>query len=74
MGRSVFFTVFFLLVFMPAIQASEKPVKAGKKNIRTHCRAKTVVSHYPVIKLNNKDSEKNKHLKKSRKGKYCFPV
>lgn len=74
MGRSVFLTVFFLLVFIPLVQGAEKPVKAGKNNHRTHCRAKTVVSRYPVLKLNKKDSENHKNLKKSKKGKYCFPV
>jgi len=74
MVRSVFLTISFLLVFLPAVQASEKPVKTGKNNSRAHCRAKTVVSRYPVIKLNKKDSEKNLNRKKSKKGKYCFPV
>jgi hypothetical protein len=74
MGRSIILIFSFLLVFLPAVQASEKPVKAGKINSRTHCRAKTVVSRYPVLKLNKKDSEKNKNHKKSNKGKYCFPV
>lgn len=73
MGRSLILTISFLF-FLTAVQASEKPTRAGKKNARTHCKAKTVVSHYPVIVFNKKDSEKKKNFKKSGKGKYSFPV
>ena len=74
MGRPGFLTVFFLMVFIPAVMASEKPAKISKKNSRTHCRAKTVIRRYPVVILNKKEAEKNKKLGKSKRGKYSFPV
>jgi hypothetical protein len=74
MGRSVFFAFFLLLVFFPCVHASEKPVKAGKKNAGTRCRAKTVVSRYPVIKLNKKVSEKGKSTQKSKRHSHSFPL
>jgi|GEM_PF-3524549 len=74
MGRPVFLTIIFLLAFMPVVNGSERPVKAAKKNARTHCRAKTVVTHYPVIKLKKMDSDDSKNHKKSKLRKHSFPV
>jgi len=74
MTRSEFLGMIFLSVIAPALPASDKPVKTGKKSSRSSCRARRVVYHYPVLKLNKKESEKNKNTGKSKKRRFRFPV
>ena len=74
MKRSEFLGLIFLSALVPALPASDKPVKTGKSNLKSNCRARKIVYHYPVLKLNKKDTEKNKSRSKSKKRGFSFPV
>jgi len=74
MTRSEFLGMIFLSALAPSLPASDKPVKTGKLSSKSSCRARKVVYHYPVLKLNKKESEKNRNLSKSKKRRFGFPV